>query len=141
MYRLGLPGHSLGGGAALLAAAALDDLREGPRPGAPGAALAALLEERGTRVRAVAFAPPPVSTAAAAAPRHRLTLESYCVGDDAVPTLSLASVRALLEGLDAIDGELDVRERLAVLESIRRSTAGPGYLQPPLPRPNRTRFP
>ena len=44
-----------------------------------------------------------------------VTLESYCVGDDVVPTLSLASVGELLRALDAMDGKLTPRERLDLI--------------------------
>jgi len=118
-------GHSMGGGAALLCGLLLRDGRDGP-----GFRLAAALRDRGLGVDVVAFAPPPVATADAAAARPgdvAVRCRSYCVGDDVVPTLSLNSVLGLLDALDAIDGALDVPTRLHLL-SQRTSKAAAASL-------------
>eukprot|EP00629_Pelagomonadales_sp_RCC1024_P006002 CAMPEP_0119289976 /NCGR_PEP_ID=MMETSP1329-20130426/39955_1 /TAXON_ID=114041 /ORGANISM="Genus nov. species nov., Strain RCC1024" /LENGTH=459 /DNA_ID=CAMNT_0007290791 /DNA_START=139 /DNA_END=1515 /DNA_ORIENTATION=- len=98
-----ITGHSMGGGAALLAALSLDG----------ESALGARLRRRGHRVRAVAFGPPPVVSPDV--PEGSALLESYCVGDDVVPTASLASVEELLRALDALDATLEVRERMDLI--------------------------
>ncbi|KAH8066846.1 voltage-gated potassium channel [Aureococcus anophagefferens] len=88
-------GHSMGGGAALLCGLLLRDGRDGP-----GVRLAAALRDRGLGVDVVAFAPPPVATADAAAARPgdvAVRCRSYCVGDDV--RASKAAAASLLDAV------------------------------------------
>ena len=122
-------GHSMGGGAALLCGLLLRDGRD--RGDGPGFRLVAALRDRGLGVDVVAFAPPPVATADAAAARPgdvAVRCRSYCVGDDVVPTLSLHSVLGLLDALDAIDGALDVPTRLHLLSRSASKAAAASLL-------------
>jgi len=143
--RLVVTGHSLGGGVALLAALLLDQrLRDAKthakrssrgliifggtpskkaRPANDAVdALVDVLRRKDTEVRAVAFSPPPV---VARFDRPAPFLESYYVDEDVVHSLSYRSVLTLLRELDAIDGPLPRRARLAYLAAKPfRSAAG-----------------
>lgn len=114
-----ITGHSMGGGCALLAALRLDELRQRHDATGPGALLAAKLWRGGHRVRCVAFSPPPVCTTRCRASR-KLSLESFCRGEDVVPSLSLRSVANLLRALDVLDANLEVghRTRLVAQDAL-----------------------